>query len=79
MPDSSPWSKLGLYINLIYAFPLTVLVGVGLGYLVDREAGTSPWFTFLGFLLGLGGGFSLLFRTVKILEKKKRGRGDGEP
>lgn len=77
MAEPSPWSKLGLLLNLAYSFPVTVMVGVGLGWLLDKKVGTAPWFTVLGFLVGLAGGFSLLFKTVKILEKKRREGPDG--
>ena len=70
MVPGSSWSKVGLLMNLVYAFPVTVMVGAGLGWLLDKKLGSSPWFTLLGFLLGLGAGFGLLYRTVKVLERK---------
>jgi LPXTG-motif cell wall-anchored protein len=36
-----------------------------LGYWIDRKAGTStPWFTLVGALLGMVGGFVSFFRQV---------------
>lgn len=70
MPSGSPWSKAGHLINLVYSFPVTVMVGGIGGWFLDRWLGTSPWLTVTGFVLGLGAGFSILFRTVKALEKK---------
>jgi len=70
MAGGPSWSKMGFLLNLIYSFPVTVMGGLGLGWLLDRRMDSSPWFTLLGFLLGLGAGFSILFRTVKAMEKK---------
>jgi len=66
----SPWSKAGLFLNLISAFPVTTMGGLGLGWLLDRKLDSSPWFTLGGFLLGLGAGFSILYQTVKAMERK---------
>ena len=41
-----------------------VLVGAGLGYVIDRMAGTKPWGMILFFLLGLTAGFMNLIRAV---------------
>ncbi len=68
-----PMRKLGLYLNLVYAFPVSVGVGLGGGYLLDKHFGTAPWLAFVGFLAGLGAGFQVLFLTVKMLRK-----GDGK-
>ena len=73
--ESGPnWSKLGMYMNLAYSFPATVMAGGSIGWLLDRELGSDPWLTVIGFLLGLGGGFLLLFRTIQLIQK---GRGNG--
>lgn len=41
-----------------------VFVGAGLGYLLDRWLGTTPWLFLLFFMLGLYVGFRNLLRTV---------------
>lgn len=41
-----------------------VLVGAGLGYLLDRWLGTTPWGMILLFMLGLAAGFMNLMRAV---------------
>lgn len=41
-----------------------VLVGAGLGWLLDRWLGTKPWGMILFFLLGLTAGFMNLIRAV---------------
>lgn len=77
MADLSPWSKLGLYLNLAYSFPASVGLGILVGWALDRRLGSAPWLTFAGVLLGLGAGFSMLFKTVKILDKRRREGPDG--
>lgn len=80
MGEISPWTKLGYWMNLIYTFPVAVLVGGVGGWWLDGKLGTSPLLVVLGFIVGLGAGFLLLFRTVKMVEKKngaegRRGKG----
>lgn len=70
MGPGASWSKAGHLLNLVYTFPVTVMVGGVGGWALDRWLGISPWLTVIGFVLGLGAGFSILFRTVKALEKK---------
>ena len=70
---AGPLRKFGLYLNLVYAFPASVCVGVVGGHLLDKHFGTAPWLAFAGFLIGLGAGFQVLFATVKMLR-----RGDGK-
>lgn len=78
MGEPSPWAKLGYWINLAYTFPVAVLVGGVGGWWLDGKLGTSPLLVILGFLSGLGAGFLLLFRTVKMVEKgPKSGGGTG--
>lgn len=71
MASDPNWSKLGMYMNLVYSFPTTVMAGGGVGWLLDRSFGTAPWFTVIGFFAGLAGGFALLFRTIKLIQKPK--------
>ncbi len=70
----SPMRKFGLYLNLVYSFPASVAVGLGGGYYLDQRLGTGHWLAFVGFLLGLGAGFQVLYMTVKLLK-----RGEGSP
>lgn len=41
-----------------------VLLG-GIGYGIDRWAGTSPWFLLIGLLIGIASGFGNLVRTLR--------------
>jgi ATP synthase protein I len=54
---------------------LVVAVGVflGLGWWVDKKLGNRvPWFTMLGALIGMTGGFISFFKTVLGTTRKKR-------
>jgi ATP synthase protein I len=44
-----------------------LVVGVGLGLLLDRWLGTAPWGLLIMFLLGSAAGFLNVFRAVKGL------------
>jgi ATP synthase protein I len=37
----------------------------GVGYLLDRWIGTTPWLLLTGFMIGIGVGFSGLYRLVR--------------
>jgi ATP synthase protein I len=41
-----------------------LIVGVAIGYFLDRWLGTKPWFLLLFFVLGAAAGFMNVFRTV---------------
>lgn len=77
MAGLSPWAKLGHWMNLIYTFPVAVLVGGVGGWWLDGKLGTSPLLVVLGFLAGLGAGFLLLYRTVKQVERDEGAKGGG--
>jgi hypothetical protein len=56
-PDQSPdqslgWSEL---LGMGAAIAVLMVVGLGLGWLVDRLAGTTPIFLLMGLLLGIAG------------------------
>ena len=67
---ASLWEKSGKYLDLIYAFPASVLAGVATGMFLDHRWSTRPWLTLTGFALGLVAGFHLLFRTLRSLDRK---------
>ncbi|MEW6758163.1 MAG: AtpZ/AtpI family protein [Acidobacteriota bacterium] len=74
---ASPLRRLGVYLELVYTFPVTVLLGAGGGYLVDRWAGTEPYGVLAGFVLGLAAAFVYLVRMLGSLKEKGGNGGDG--
>jgi ATP synthase protein I len=51
------------------SFVVAVVVGAGMGYVLDRWLGTSPWLFLLCFFLGLAAGMRTVFRTVAAISK----------
>ncbi|MDQ7055726.1 MAG: AtpZ/AtpI family protein [Persephonella sp.] len=51
-----------------------VVVGVLIGYFLDKYFNTSPWLTIIFFFLGIGAGFRNMYKDVKkyiISEEEK--------
>lgn len=44
-----------------------LVVGVGIGYLLDRWLGTAPWFLVVFFFLGSGAGILNVYRSASSL------------
>jgi F0F1-type ATP synthase assembly protein I len=64
------YRKASPYIAASTSLVAAVGVFTGIGIWVDRKVGTTvPWFTLLGAVLGMTGGFISFFKTV--LGKKK--------
>jgi ATP synthase protein I len=53
-----------------FAFVLAIVLGFGGGFLLDGWLGTKPWFSFLGFFLGLAAGILNVYRIMAIAQKK---------
>ena len=50
--------------GLGFEFVAAVLLPGGLGWWIDRKAGTSPWIMLVGGLIGFAIGLRLLMKTV---------------
>jgi len=68
--------QLALAMELPFIMIGGVVIGGGIGYLIDRAAHTSPAFTLIGGLLGFGAGIWDIIR--RLLRDEKQGRGDGD-
>jgi ATP synthase protein I len=62
-------SEAGMALRMGSEFAAGVLVGAGLGLLLDRWFDTSPIFLILCLLFGTAGGVRLMMYTVKSHEK----------
>lgn len=60
---------IGGQAGLLIAIP--VLLGLGLGYLLDRTLDTLPWITLLLTVVGMVGGPILVYRWVSTTVKDK--------
>jgi ATP synthase protein I len=59
--------SLGALSAVGLSFVVAVVIGAGLGYVLDRWLNTSPWLFLLCFFLGLAAGMRTVFRTVAAI------------
>lgn len=59
------------YGNIGLEMLVSVLIGAGGGYLLDRYLHTRPWLMIVGFVLGAAAGFRTLFRLINQEKDKK--------
>ena len=65
----------GPFLNLGFQLAFAVMLGLGLGYLIDSKLKSTPVFLLIGLALGAVAGFLSVYRTVyprKEDQKKKR-------
>lgn len=60
----------GLGIDLV----VSTVVGGGIGYILDKYLGTSPWLTFLFLILGAASGFVGIYRVILKMEEEEKKR-----
>ncbi|HXK05970.1 MAG TPA: AtpZ/AtpI family protein [Verrucomicrobiae bacterium] len=59
-----PWPVLvGEYTSLAFMLPVCALLGYAIGYLLDKEFGTT-WIYIPGLVLGIAAGFVQLIRQL---------------
>ncbi len=46
------------------SFVLAIVLGVWIGWMLDKWLGTTPWMFFLFFILGLAAGILNVYRTA---------------
>ena len=70
-PANGDMAGFGQALKLSSEFIAGVVVGAGLGWLIDRVAGTSPWGLIVFLLLGFAAGVLNVLRSAgKIAEPK---------
>ena len=73
VPASGGMQGMGLAFRVASEFASGVLVGAGLGWLVDRFLGTSPWGLIVLLLLGFAAGVLNVLRAVgKVSQPEER-------
>lgn len=78
------YRELGRYSALGFEMALSVLIGLGIGYYLDKWLGTAPWLMILWLGFGFAAGVRSLFRAAKRSEKEleeqeKGDKGRGNP
>lgn len=62
--EPAPDSALGIGLRIGIELVSAVVVGVGIGWLLDWWLGTRPWLLMVFFLLGAGAGMLNVYRAV---------------
>ena len=58
------WGYLVLFSEIGVTLLVTTLIGVFVGYWVDKSLGTLPLFLIIGFFLGAGAGTLMIARLI---------------
>lgn len=70
MKEESPFEWL-YYLTLVtqlgFVVVVTILVGFGIGYFIDKKTDTSPVFTVIFLVIGIAGG---LFNAYQMIMRK---------
>jgi ATP synthase protein I len=57
---------IGQLSTLGFSFVLAIVMGFGGGYLLDGWLGTSPWLTFIGFVVGMAAAILNVYRVMQL-------------
>lgn len=60
--------KAGPILHMGWSIAISVTLGAGLGYWLDKHFGTSPWLLIAGSILGIAAGFVELIRVTSKLD-----------
>ena len=72
-PGSGDLTGFGQALKLSSEFIAAIAVGVGIGWLIDRVAGTSPWGLIVFLLLGFAAGVLNVLRSAGLIAEPKAG------
>ncbi len=69
-PEVSSRAHIYNLTSLAFTFPVSIAVGAGIGYYLDRALGTFPWLSIVFLFLGVAAGFLSLLRVVKAFDRQ---------
>jgi len=64
-------SDLWYYSSLGFSIALSIMLGTGIGYLLDNHYGWMPVATLIGLTLGIIAGFKNIYLAMKRVEKNE--------
>jgi ATP synthase protein I len=68
--SQTTWQLIGQLSTIGMSFVFALILGFGAGFWLDGAIGTKPWFTFIGFFLGLAAGVLNVYRVMKLAGSK---------
>ena len=74
---TSVWAQVGFYTSLGFILPAATLVGLGIGYWLDKQFHTKPVLAVVMAFLGGAGGFIEILRILGRSEKDAGGINSG--
>lgn len=77
--DAKPVTGYGQALKLSSEFIAGIVVGVGLGWFLDRVAGTSPWGLIVGVMLGFGAAILNVLRSAGVVAEFGQGGKPRDP
>ena len=79
MSEPSNYRRILRHSTVGIEMGLSVVVGLLLGWALDRWLETSPLFLLVCLILGFAAGFRSLLRAVRRMREELRGDGDPSP
>lgn len=68
--SQTTWQLIGQMSTIGMSFVFALVLGFGAGYWLDGVFDTKPWFSFVGFFLGLAAGVLNVYRVLQLSNKK---------
>jgi F0F1-type ATP synthase assembly protein I len=65
------YRKAAPYVNAVYVFISAIMLFGFIGWWLDKNLQSAPWFMLIGMFAGFGVGFYSLIKTVQKLEKNR--------
>lgn len=78
-PDARTLRTIGQLSTIGLAFVFALVLGFAGGYWLDRALGSSPWFSLLGFAVGLAAGILNVVRTMRVVSAADPPTSPGSP
>ena len=69
--SQTTWQLIGQLSTIGMSFVFALILGFGAGFWLDGAIGTKPWFTFIGFFVGLAAGVLNVYRVMKLAGTKQ--------